>query len=68
MPVTVDYARIEISSVASKRVRHGNEDPDIIRSALKMADEFFIDACILLPASDPGEEGYTLALDLGITV
>ncbi len=67
-PVTVDYARIEIANVAWKRVRHGKEDPDIMLSALKTAHDFLNEACILFPASDLVEEGYVLALKLGITV
>ena len=67
-PITVDFARIEITNVAWKRILHGKTNPDFIRSALNTSVEFLNDACFLLKASDLIEPAYECAITHKITV
>jgi predicted nucleic acid-binding protein len=67
-PITVDFARIEITNVACKRILHGKTNPDIIRSALNTSVEFLNDACFLLKASDIIDAAYECAITHKITV
>jgi predicted nucleic acid-binding protein len=60
--ITVDLARAEVANVAWKRVTIFQEDPEIIKEALKMSMEFIDTICEVIPTSELVEESFQIAL------